>query len=39
MTDDARVNFFRQAWDTLSNDETIKIVSYIEVGVILMVAI
>jgi hypothetical protein len=39
MTDDLQGNFFRQAWGVLSNDETIKIVAYIEVGMILMVAI
>jgi hypothetical protein len=38
MTDDVRGNFFRQAWDMLSNDETMKIVAYIKVGMILMVA-
>jgi hypothetical protein len=39
MTDDVRGNFFRQAWDVLFNDETMKIVAYIEVCMILMVAI
>jgi hypothetical protein len=38
MTDDVRENFFRQAWGVLSNDETMEIVTYIEVGMILMVA-
>jgi hypothetical protein len=38
MTDDIRGNFFRQAWDVLSNDETIEIVAYIKVCMILMVA-
>jgi hypothetical protein len=38
MTDDLQGNFFQQAWDVLSNDEIIKIVAYIEVGMILMVA-
>jgi hypothetical protein len=38
MTDDVRQNFFRQAWGVLSNDETIEIVAYIEVGMIPMVA-
>jgi hypothetical protein len=38
MTDDVRGNFFRQAWGVLTNDETMKIVVYIEVGMILMVA-
>jgi hypothetical protein len=37
MTDDLQGNFFRRAWDVLSNDDTIKIVAYIEVGIILMV--
>jgi hypothetical protein len=37
MTDDVRGNFFRQAWDVLSIDETMEIVAYIEVGMILMV--
>jgi hypothetical protein len=37
MTDDVRENFFRQAWGVLSNDETIEIVAYIEVSMILMV--
>jgi hypothetical protein len=39
MTDDVRENFFRQAWGVLSNDETIEIMTYIEVCMILMVAI
>jgi hypothetical protein len=38
MTGDVRGNFFRQAWSVLTNDETMKIVAYIEVGMILMVA-
>jgi hypothetical protein len=38
MTDDARGNFFRQAWGVLSNDETMEIVAYIEVGMILIVS-
>jgi hypothetical protein len=38
MIDDVRGNFFRQVWDVLSNDETIQIVAYIEVCMILMVA-
>jgi hypothetical protein len=38
MTDDVRGNLFRQAWGVLTNDETMKIVAYIEVGMILMVA-
>jgi hypothetical protein len=32
MTDDVRGNFFRQAWGMLTNDETMKIMAYIEVG-------
>jgi hypothetical protein len=39
MTDDVRGNFFRQTWGVLSNDETMEIVTYIEVGMILMVVI
>ncbi|ONM51729.1 putative protein phosphatase 2C 33 [Zea mays] len=31
-------NFFRHAWGVLSNDETMEIVAYIEVCMILMVA-
>jgi hypothetical protein len=38
MIDDVRENFFRQAWDVLSSDETMKIVAYIEICMILMVA-
>jgi hypothetical protein len=38
MTDDVRVNFFRQVWDVLSNDEAMQIMAYIEVCMILMVA-
>jgi hypothetical protein len=38
MTDDVRGNFFRQVWDVLSNDETMQIVAYNEVCMILMVA-
>jgi hypothetical protein len=38
MTDDVRGNFFRQTWGVLiSNDETMVIMAYIEVGMILMV--
>jgi hypothetical protein len=37
MTDDVRGNF-RQAWGVLSNDETMEIVAYIEVYMILMVS-
>jgi hypothetical protein len=39
MTNDVRENFFHHMWNVLSNDETIQIVSYIEVCMILMVAI
>jgi hypothetical protein len=39
MSDDVRRNFFQQAWDMLSNDETMKIVGYIEVCMILIIAI
>jgi hypothetical protein len=38
MTDDVRENLFRQALDVLSNDKTMEIVAYIEVCIILMVA-
>jgi hypothetical protein len=38
MTDDVRGNFYRQMWHVLSNDETMRIVTYIEVYMILMVA-
>jgi hypothetical protein len=38
MTDDVQENFFRQACGVLSNDETMEIVTYIEVGMILMIA-
>jgi hypothetical protein len=37
MTDDVRGNFFQQVWDVLSNDETIEIVTYIKVSMVLMV--
>jgi hypothetical protein len=39
MTNDVRGNFFRYVWNMLSNNETIQIVTYIEVCMILMVAI
>jgi hypothetical protein len=39
MTNDVRENFFWHMWIVLSNDETIQIVAYIEVCMILMVAI
>jgi hypothetical protein len=39
MTNDVRENFFWHTWIVLSNDETIQIVAYIEVYMILMVAI
>jgi hypothetical protein len=38
MTNDVRGNFFRYVWNMLSNDETIQIVTYIEVCMIMMVA-
>jgi hypothetical protein len=38
MTDDVRGKFYRQVWHVLSNDETMQIVAYIEVCIILMVA-
>jgi hypothetical protein len=38
MTNDVRENFFPHVWNVLSNDETIQIVAYIEVYMILMVA-
>jgi hypothetical protein len=38
MTDDVRVNFYQQVWHMLSNDETMQIMAYIEVYMILMVA-
>jgi hypothetical protein len=36
MTNDVRGNFFRHVWNVLSNDETIQIVAYIEVCMILI---
>jgi hypothetical protein len=38
MTNDVRRNFFLHVWNVLSNDETMQIVTYIEVRMILMVA-
>jgi hypothetical protein len=38
MTNDVRGNFFRCVWNVLSNDATMQIVTYIEVCMILMVA-
>jgi hypothetical protein len=38
MTNEVRWNFYRQVWHMLSNDETIRIMTYIEVCMILMVA-
>jgi hypothetical protein len=38
MTDNVRGNWYRQVWHVLFNDETIQIVAYIEVCMILMVA-
>jgi hypothetical protein len=37
MTNDVRQNY-RQVWHVLSNDETMQIMTYIEVCMILMVA-
>jgi hypothetical protein len=37
MTDNVRGNFYRQVWHVLFNDETMQIVSYIKVCMILMV--
>jgi hypothetical protein len=39
MTDDIRGNFFWQAWGMLYNDETMEIMIYVEVSMILMVTI
>jgi hypothetical protein len=39
MTNDVRGNFFRYVWNVLSNDETMQIMIYIEVCMILIVAI
>jgi hypothetical protein len=38
MTDDVQGNFFRQVWDVLFNYETMQIVAYIKVCMVLMVA-
>jgi hypothetical protein len=38
MTNDVRGNFFWYVWNVLSNDETMQIITYIEVCMILMVA-
>jgi hypothetical protein len=38
MTNDVRGNFFRYVWNVLSNDETMQIMTYIEVYVTLIVA-
>jgi hypothetical protein len=38
MTNDLRWNFYRQVWHVLSNNETMQIMTYIEVCMILMVA-
>jgi hypothetical protein len=38
MTNDVRENFFLHVWNVLYNDETMQIVTYIEVSMILMVA-
>jgi hypothetical protein len=39
MTNDVRGKFFRYVWNVLYNDEIIQIVTYIEVCMILMVAL
>jgi hypothetical protein len=39
MTNDVRRNFYRQVWHILFNDETMQIVTYIEVCMTLMVAL
>jgi hypothetical protein len=38
MTNDVRENFFLHVWNVLSNNETMQIVTYIEVCMIVMVA-
>jgi hypothetical protein len=38
MTNDVRRNFYRQVWYVLYNDENMQIMIYIEVCMILMVA-
>jgi hypothetical protein len=38
MANDVRGNFFRYVWNVFSNDETMQIVTYIEICMILMVA-
>jgi hypothetical protein len=38
MTNDVRWNFYRQVWHMLSNDETMQIMTYMKVCMILMVA-
>jgi hypothetical protein len=37
MTNNVRGNFFRYVWNVLSNDETMQIITYIEVCMIPMV--
>jgi hypothetical protein len=37
MTDNVRGNFYQQVWHVLFNDETMQIVVYIKVCMILMV--
>jgi hypothetical protein len=39
MTNYVQGNLFQHVWNVLSNDETMQIVAYIEVCMILMVAI
>jgi hypothetical protein len=38
MTNDVRGNFFQYVWNALFNDETIQIMAYIKVCMILIVA-
>jgi hypothetical protein len=38
MTNDVRQSFFQHLWNVLSNDKTMQIMTYIEVCMILMVA-
>jgi hypothetical protein len=38
MTNDVRCNFFQYVWNVLYNDETMQIVTYIEICMILIVA-
>jgi hypothetical protein len=38
MTNDVRWNLYRQVWHVLSNDKTMQIMTYIEVCMILIIA-